>query len=161
MLEDGTRTRDWFRWMNELRLETVATEYHAARGALEAAQERASRLEAVARRVGARNYLCTAARHRALAALTGRGDAHEAAARLERAIAALDAFPVPLETWKSHRVLGLLRRRAGDEAGAHRSFAAAAKDVDTIARNVDDPALREAFLSSPAVREVLSEAGRA
>jgi hypothetical protein len=147
--------------MNELRLESAATEHHAARGALEAAQERASRLEAVARRVGARNYLCTAARLRGLATLRGSGDAREAATTLENAIAALDGFPGPLETWKSHRVLGLLRRRAGDGPGARRSFTAAARDVDTIARNVDDPALRETFLSSPAVREVLTEAGRA
>jgi tetratricopeptide (TPR) repeat protein len=161
MLDDGTRTRDWFRWMNELRLESAATEHHAARGALEAAQERASRLEAVARRVGARNYLCTAARLRGLATLRGSGDAREAATTLENAIAALDGFPGPLETWKSHRVLGLLQRRAGDGPGARRSFTAAARDVDTIARNVDDPALRETFLSSPAVREVLTEAGRA
>ncbi len=159
-LEDGTRTRDWFPWMNELRLEAAVTEHHAVRGAIEAVEVRASRLEAVARRVGARNYLCTAARLRALPALEGRGDVREAADRLKAAIRGLDAFPFPLETWKSHRILGLLRLRAGDDAGAGRCFAAAAKDIDTIASHVDDPALRQTFLTSSAVSEVLRRAGR-
>ena len=160
-LEDGARPRDWFRWMNELRLEVVATEHYAARGILEAIPARASRLEAVATRIGARNYLCSAARSRAEITLAGLGDPREAAAKLERALAALDRFPAPLETWKSRRVLGLVRRRLGDEPAARRSFEVAAQHVDTIVRGVDDAALRAGFLASPGVREVLNEAGRA
>ncbi len=159
-LEGGTRPRDWFRWMNELRLEAAATEHFAARGALDATSKRAARLETVAARVGARNYLCTAARLRAELTLAGRGHSREAAARLGRALAALDSFPAPLETWKSRRVLGLLRRSLGDEAAARRAFAAAAADIDTIARGVDDAGLREGFLRSHAVRETLESAGR-
>ena len=148
-LEDGARTRDWFRWMNELRLEVVATEHYAVRGILDAIPARASRLEAVATRIGARNYLCTAARLRAAIALAGRGDPREAAAKLARALAPLDRFPAPLETWKARRVLGLLRRRSGDEPGARHAFEAAALDVHSIARGVDDAALRAGFLASP------------
>jgi hypothetical protein len=57
-------------------------------------------------------------------------------------------------------VLGLLRRRLGDAAAARRAFSSAAADIDTIARGVDDAALREGFLRSPAIREVLEGAGR-
>jgi tetratricopeptide (TPR) repeat protein len=161
ILESGTRPRDWFPWMNDLRLEAAATEHFAARGAEAETPARAARLEAVAARLGARNYLCTAARLRAEVTLAGCGDPREPAASLERALAALDPFPAPLETWKARRVLGLLRRRAGDEPGARRVFQAAALDVETIARGVDDPALREGFLASAPVREVLAHAGRA
>jgi predicted ATPase len=161
ILEDGTRTRDWFRWMNELRLETAASEHYAARGAFEETRSRAARLAAVARRVGARNYVCTAARLGAQAALAGHGDTGEAAAKLQRALGALERLPAPLETWKARRVLGLLRRRSGDEANARRAFVTSARDVETIARGTDDQALRDGFLASPLVREVLAEAGRA
>ena len=38
---------------------------------------------------------------------------------------------------------------------------AAAADIDTIVAGTDEPALRASFLGSPAVREVLAQAGRA
>jgi hypothetical protein len=161
ILEDGTRTRDWFRWMNELRREWVAAEHYAARGSYEATATRASRLEAVARRLGARNYLCTAARIAAEATLAQGGDGRGALAKLEHALDGLLDCAAPLETWKARRALGMLRRRLGDERGAQSAFAAAAGDVDTIARGTHQPALRQGFLASPAVREVLTQAGRA
>jgi tetratricopeptide (TPR) repeat protein len=160
LLEDRSRSRDWFRWMNDLRLETVAAEHHFARGAFDATAARASRLDVVARRVGARNYLCAAARLHAEVALAGRGNVAEAFARQERARGALRGLVVPLEAWKSGRVAALLRRRRGDEKGARAAFVAAASHVDTIVHGTDDPALRETFRGSPAVREVIAEAGR-
>jgi hypothetical protein len=159
-LEDGTGRSAWLRWMNDLRLETAATEHHAARGSLDLALERASRLSRVAARVGARNYACTAARLTAEVTLAGRGDLRAAAARLELALAALDPFPAPLETWKSRRVLGLLRRELGDSAAASEAFRAAAADVDAITRGTDDAPLREGFLASPSVRDVFAQSGR-
>jgi tetratricopeptide (TPR) repeat protein len=160
-LDDGTARSAWLRWMNDLRLETAATEHHAARGSLDLALERASRLSLVAAQVGARNYACTAARLTAEVRLAGRGDLRVAAARLELALAALDPFPAPLETWKSRRVLGLLRRELGDSAAASEAFRAAAADVDAIARGTDDAPLREGFLASPSVRDVFAQSGRA
>jgi tetratricopeptide (TPR) repeat protein len=160
-LEQGIHRSGWLRWMNELRLETAAAEHYAARGALEAAIDRATRLARVAARVGARNYACAAARVIAEAALTRGRDLAATAHGLARALATLDAFPAPLESWKSRRVLGLLQRRLGDEAAAQRAFSASAVDIDRIARGVDEAPLREGFLASPAVREVLSRVGRA
>ena len=88
------------------------------------------------------------------------GNYRDALARLESALGTLRGFAAPLETWKARRVLGLLGRRLGDEPAARNAFAAAAADVDTIVRGTDEPALRESFLGSPAVREVLEQAGR-
>ena len=161
ILEDGTRTRDWFRWMNELRREWIAAEYHAARGDYQATAGRASRLEAVARRLGARNYLCTAARIGAEVTLNRGGNARAALAKLEQALGALQGFPAPFETWKARRVLGLLQRRLENERAALAAFVASAADIDAIMRGTNQPALRESFLQSPAVREVLEQAGRA
>jgi hypothetical protein len=161
ILEDGTRTRDWFRWMNELRREWIAAEYHAARGDYQATASRASRLEAVARRLGARNYLCTAARIGAEVALNQGDDGRDALARLEQALGALREYPAPFETWKARRVVGLLQRRLGNQRAANAAFVASAADVDRIMRGTHQPALRESFLGSPAVREVLTQAGRA
>jgi tetratricopeptide (TPR) repeat protein len=160
LLDDRSRRPDWFRWMNDLRLEVVAAEHFAARGELATAAERTSRLKTVAKQVGARNYLCAAARLEGEMALAGRGNGLEALARLQQALGAFGELRAPLETWKSRRVLALLRQRLGDERAAHAAFEASAADIDTIARGTDEPALRESFLGSPAVREVLEQAGR-
>jgi tetratricopeptide (TPR) repeat protein len=160
-LEAGIQGSEWMRWMNELRLEAAAAEHFAARGAYETAVERAGRLKIIAEKLRARGYACTAARVRGEAALARQRGQRAAAVGLGQALAALDSCPAPLETWKSRRVLALLRRQLGDEAGARDAFRAAAADIDTIARGTDDLALREGFLRSPAAHEVLQSAGRA
>ena len=52
-------------------------------------------------------------------------------------------------------MLGILRRRLGDEEGARAAFAEAARAVKTIAAGTRDESLREGFLGLPRVREVL------
>jgi tetratricopeptide (TPR) repeat protein len=158
-VEAAIRASGWMRWMNELRLEAAAGELHAARGAPEEAAAHAERLHAHALGLGARGYACAAARLLAELALGGHdATLHPAAQRLEQALRGLEGLPTPLETWKARRVLGRLLRALGDEAAARRSFVRAAADVDTIARGVDQAALRAGFLASPAVAEVLAEA---
>jgi hypothetical protein len=160
-LEHGVRGNGWLRWMNELRLEAVAAEHFVAVGSLQVGLERAERLTRIARELRAHGYACTAARVQAEAALASGRDLSERAAVLARALEPLASRPAPLETWKSRRVLGLLRRRLGDEAGAQGAFASAADDIDTIVGGTDQPALRECFIANPAVREVFTRAGRA
>jgi tetratricopeptide (TPR) repeat protein len=159
-LDDRSRPPDWFRWMNDLRLEAAAAEHYHVRGALEAMTARAARLETVAARINAPNYLCTSARLAAEAALAGGGELAEARFKLERALAGLRELAVPLESWKSGRVLGLLRQRLGDVPGAREAFVASAADIDTILRGTVEPALRASFIASPPVREVLAHVGR-
>ena len=76
-------------------------------------------------------------------------------------LAALATIRRRSKTWKSRRVLGLLLLRRGDAHAARGPFMAAAADIDTIVAGTDQPALRASFLGSPAVREVLAQAGRA
>jgi tetratricopeptide (TPR) repeat protein len=161
ILDDRSRRPDWFRWMNDLRLEVAAAEHYAARGALAATAERTARLRTVATRIGARNYRCAAARIDAEIALAGHGSPVEALARLQHALALFEDDRAPLETWKSRRVLGLVQLRLGDARAARDAFEAAAGDVETILRGTDQPALRASFLCSAPVREVMRHAGRA
>ncbi len=154
-LETGARQATWMRWMTELRVEAAAAEHCAARGDFEAAAARAARLLEIARSLGARTYCCAAERVRMEAALHAGPDVEPAAVRLAAALAEFEAFPAPLETWKSARVLGLAWERLGKGPQARRAFEAAARAIHTIADGTHDDTLRSGFLSSPPVREVL------
>lgn len=157
-LEQASSRKPLLRWMSDLRLATAAAEHWLARGVADRAEEHALRLARTAATLGARNYACSAERIRAEAAL-GRGTGlDEAASRLASALDALARTPAPLETWKSARVLALVRRRLSDEAGARAAFGRAVAAIETIAAGTRDEDLRTRFLSQPAVREVLSGA---
>jgi tetratricopeptide (TPR) repeat protein len=151
----------WLRWMSDLRLAAASAEHWAARGDQERADEEAARLAEIASRMGSRNYRSAAERIRGWAALERGLDVEGAAARLEAALGELRGAPAPLEAWKSARTLAHLCRRLGDEDGAARAFAEAARAVRTIAAGVRDDGLREGFLATPDVREVLEAAGPA
>jgi tetratricopeptide (TPR) repeat protein len=158
-LEVGARQGAWLRWLNELRLEAAAAEHWAARGDYDTAAARASRLRDLARPLRARNYGCAAERLLGRAALASGTGLEAAATRLAATLADLEAFPTPLEGWKSARVLGLLHERIGDRGAAGRAFALAAREVATIAAGTHDESLRGGFLASADVREVLERAG--
>jgi tetratricopeptide (TPR) repeat protein len=151
----------WMRWMAELRLASASAEHWAVRGDFARADEEAARLSAMAAALGSRDYRCAAERIRGWAALERGREVEGAGARLEAALAELQGAPAPIEAWKSARTLGLLRRRLGDGDGAARAFAEAARAVRTIAAGVRDDGLREGFLATSEVREVLEAAGPA
>ena len=157
-LEEKTTDGTWFRWMDELRLATVSAEHFAAREEWDQAAEAAGQLLVRARRLGARDYRCTAERVRALAALARGEDLEAMTRRLEEAMAEGRRSPMPLETWRVGRVLGLLRRQAGDRTGAAKAFGEAAEAVRTIASGIADTTLRQSFLDAAPVREILDGA---
>jgi tetratricopeptide (TPR) repeat protein len=158
-LESGARPSSWMGWMSRLRLEAAAAEHCAASGDFGAAEAHAARLLQTARSLGARTYCCAAERVRAEAALHSGADVEPAAVRLTAALAEFEAFPAPLEAWKSARILGLARERLGDRAGAQRAFETAARAIRTIADGTHDEELRNGFLNSPMVRSC-TEYGR-
>jgi tetratricopeptide (TPR) repeat protein len=157
-LEARVAEETWLRWMSELRLAAAAAEHWMACGDPDRAAEHAGRLLGLARRLKARNYQSTAERIRAELALARGEGVEEATERLAEALEELRRFPAPFEVWNSARLLGRLRRELGDEEGAARAFTQAAEAVKTIAAGIDDEALRDGFLSAPAVREVLEAA---
>ena len=157
-LEEKATEGTWFRWMDELRLTRVSAEHHAASGEWDGAAEAADQLLGLARRLGAREYRCTAERVRAEIALARQTGVETASRRLAAAVAELRQSPAPLETWNAARVLGRVRRHLGDTAGSVEAFAEAAASVRTIAEGIDDTALREGFLAAAPVRDVLDAA---
>lgn len=61
--------------------------------------------------------------------------------------------------WKAARVLGCALERLGRGPEARRAFETAARAVHAIAAGTRDDELRDGFLASPEVREVLDHAG--
>jgi hypothetical protein len=55
--------------------------------------------------------------------------------------------------------LGRLKSANGDVEAAQTPFQQAASIIKNIAATVNDPSLREGFLNSAAVREIVSRAG--
>ena len=150
----------WFRWRYQIRLQAGTAEHHLALGELAQAEEHARRLHETASHYRARKYVAVA--HKLLAEVAmARGDRRTASAELEVALGCLRTHPVPIVAWRTYAAVGRLRALEGDEAGAREAFSSAAALVDGIAEGVIEPRLRDTFLSSTLVQEVLASAGRA
>jgi tetratricopeptide (TPR) repeat protein len=145
----------WFHWMHELQIEAAAAEVFLALGDHEEADARALRLRAVSDRIGAPAYRCTAGRVRGEVALALDRGVAQAAEDVEAALQSMAEKTAPLATWKAGRILGLLRRRLGDDDRARRAFEGASGSLEKMAGGVRDPMLRRTFLELPAVRELL------
>jgi len=61
--------------------------------------------------------------------------------------------------WRIYAELARLKLTNGDSEAAREAFSKAARIVKHIASNVNDALLREGFLDSMAVQEVMSGAG--
>jgi tetratricopeptide (TPR) repeat protein len=148
---------EWFRWRYNLRLQAGASEFWLSQGDPEKAEEHAKRLleEAASREV--RKYVAIAYKLLAEAAMA-RGDLADAEVKLAAALDQLHRYPAPLVAWKTHVVLGRMRRKRGDGESAREAFAQAGAIVGEIAANVRDEGLHATFLNSIAVREVLDGA---
>ena len=163
ILEDGTRTRDWFRWMNELRREAVATEHYAARGAFERDARAGANARGDRRHASARATTC--ARPRATgprSTLAGGGDLREAAAKLGARARRAARLPGSARDAGNRGACWGCCGCGWDEAAARATLSWPPPPTSTrSSRGTDEPALRASFLGSPAVREVLAQAGRA
>ena len=147
----------WFRWRYNIRLQAGTCEHWLAQGDLAQAREYANRLLDVATHYEARKYMAVA--HKLLAEITmACDDRAEAEAELNIALEVLREYPAPLVAWKTHAALGRLRSQLGDTSSAREAFSHAAAIVKSIADNTDDDTLRQTFLNSAAVKEVLDGA---
>lgn len=147
----------WFRWRYNIRLQAGTCEHWLAQGDLRRADEYAHRLLEIATHNEAHKYVAVA--HKLLAQIAvARGDLAAADAALRAALDELQAHPVPVVAWKTYAALGRLRLQAGGSAGAREAFAEAADIVNKMAAEIQDEKLRATFLTSTAVREVLTGA---
>jgi len=84
------------------------------------------------------------------------GDTAGGKSEFMAALGELEKYPVPVVAWKTYAELGRLQSSLGDSSAARDSFAQAAEIINACAASVADTALRETFLNSDAVREVMS-----
>jgi len=158
-VEQIFRRDAWFRWRYQIRLQAASAEQQLAHGDLALAEEHAQRLLETATHYRARKYVAVAHKLLADVALT-RGDMGTAAEELNAALGMLQTHPVPIVEWKTYAALGKLRVLCGDETGALVAFSRAAALVEEIAETICEQSLRDVFLNSLPVREVLAGAER-
>jgi predicted ATPase/DNA-binding winged helix-turn-helix (wHTH) protein len=144
----ASRDNWFFYWRFEIR-------YLAAWAEQTLSRTDALRLLEKATCYGARKYIVTARTLLAKAGLA-EGDLSAAMGELDAAAAILHEFPAPLEAWKAYNLMGRVKSRLGDEAGARGAFAEAASVIRYVADHTTDDRLRRIFLASDAVQEALS-----
>jgi tetratricopeptide (TPR) repeat protein len=145
----------WFRWRYNIRLEAATAEHWLRQGNLSKAREFAQRLLDTASRYEVHKYIAVA--HKLIAQISiAAGDTAGGESELMSAFEELRHYPVPVVAWKTYAELGRLKSSLGDLSAARDSFAQAAEIVNACAANIDDTSLRETFLHSDAVREVMS-----
>lgn len=156
-LEEVIARYPWMRARYQMRLHTVSAEYWLAAGDLGRAEEEAARLLELNTRYA--YHKDEAVTRKLMAEIAeARGQAGEAEAELEKSLVLLREHPAPLVAWRVYAALGRVRsRRSGVEAGRE-AYRAAGEIIGRIAEGLDDEQLRDTFLSSDAVREVLDEA---
>ena len=148
---------DWMAWRHNIRLQAGQAEFWLAEKDLEQAEKYARELFEVAARYSSRKYIATA--HKLLGEIAEeRGRLEEAEKEFKTAIDILAEYPAVLVAWKIHAAMGRLHVRQGRGEAGRTEFDCAAKIISEIAANVDDPALRQTFLTSEPVREVLDNA---
>jgi serine/threonine protein kinase/tetratricopeptide (TPR) repeat protein len=147
----------WFRWRYNIRLEAATAEHWLRQGDLSKAREFAQRLLDTAGKFEVHKYIAVA--HKLLAQIAiAEGNTNAAEAEFAAALGELQKYPVPVVTWRTYADLGRLKSSVGNATAARDAFARAAEIVNGIAANVTDAGLRETFLNSEAVREVMTGA---
>ena len=144
----------WFRWRYNIRLHAAMAEHALRQGDTVKAREITERLLATAAEYGVHKYIAVA--HKLMAQIAiAEGDMTSAEAEFGAALAEFKEYTVPVVEWRIYADLGRLRSAHGDSAGSRDAFSRAATIVDAIAANVTDAGLKENFLASQAVQEVM------
>jgi tetratricopeptide (TPR) repeat protein len=154
---EGARDLDaWMRWRHNIRLQAAQAEYWLARKDVTKAGRYAQELLRVATVHRDRKYVATA--HKTLGEIAMvRGLLDEAEREFRNAVALLRQYPAPLVAWKTHAALGRLLIENGAVDSARQTFDEAAAIVKELAANIDDEKLRQTFVNSPAVQEVIEK----
>ncbi len=145
-------------WYCRMMLEEALTELWLAKGALTHARPEAERFLELTLATAERTWQARAWETSARVAMEER-DLHRARNCIDRALAVMEGFEVPLASWRVHRSAAKLHGHEGGNGAArhHRTLARATilKLANSLA---DDERLRETFLSAPSVRNTLGDA---
>ncbi|HEX7360749.1 MAG TPA: AAA family ATPase [Bryobacteraceae bacterium] len=136
------------RWRFEIR-------FQAARAEQTLSKPDALCLLEKATKYGARKYIVAGRTMLAKIAMA-EGDLVTGEAELNAALTILREFPAPLVAWKTWSMLGRVYTGLQKAGAARAAYREAASVVREIAGNVSDGRLREIFLGSAAVQEVLA-----
>ena len=148
----------WNRWrFYGIRHRAAEAEYWLSLGKLDRAQENARTLIENAASHGVPKYVAVGERLMGeIAAAAGDHTAAEEA--LVRSLAPFATHPMPLIEWRNHVALGRLLATRNRPAAARESFGRAEALVRSLAGGITEPALRDLFLQTHAVREVFAGA---
>jgi tetratricopeptide (TPR) repeat protein len=147
----------WFRWRYNIRLQAAMAEHSLHEGEIKSAREITARLLETATKYEVHKYIAVAHKLMAQIAIAA-GDKNKAEAEFETALGELGNHRVPVLAWRIYAELARLKTSEGDAVAAREAYSNAAEIVKQIASNVDDDPLRERFLSSAAVQEVVTGA---
>jgi len=86
------------------------------------------------------------------------GDLNTAEEEMARSLEPFATHPMPQIEWRNHAALGRLPTARNRPAAAREAFGRAEALVREIAGNISDATLRDRFLKTEAVREVLAGA---
>jgi len=150
--DQAKRARALMDWSRHMPLGLCAAEYRLARGEPALARREAEQVRRLASGPGEKTYLALAAATLARIA-RDEGDLKSAAQEVRDGLATLEGADLPMAAWRMHAVAAECAVDP-DQAEAHRIRGAAV--IERLAASLAVvPALRETFLSAPAVRSVL------
>jgi tetratricopeptide (TPR) repeat protein len=140
-----------------IRWQAAAAEFWLVRRDLHRAGEHARVLLQNASKHGVPKYLAVARRLLGEIADAG-GDHNTAEEEFTRSLEVFDTNPAPLTEWRNRLALARLLLSRNRHAAARKEFVRASSLIGSLAAAIDDPDLKQVFLGTDAVREVLAGA---
>jgi hypothetical protein len=86
-------------------------------------------------------------------------DFETAVEEITTACSMLRRYPAPLCAWRAHAMLGRIEMQCGNLDAGITAYRLAVSNIRYVADQIDDKRLRNIFLSSDAIRDVLRDAG--
>lgn len=146
------RFHDWY-W--RMLLEQALTDAWLGKGDLKQAGAEAERFVAATLTTAERTWQALAWEASARVAMA-EGDRGHARTCVDKAVAAMEGFEVPLATWRVHASGAELESRLGNQRAAERHRSLGRATVLALASSlVDYERLRETFLAAPPVRAII------
>ncbi|HEY7307657.1 MAG TPA: AAA family ATPase [Bryobacteraceae bacterium] len=140
----------WFRWRFEIRFLHARAEQTLARTDAITLLEKATQY-------GAHKYMIVA--RTLLSRIAMLSDFDTAAEEIKEACAMLKRYPALLCGWRAHAMLGRIEMQCGNPDAGIAAYRLAVSNIRYIADHIDDKGLRNIFLSSDAILDVLRDAG--
>jgi DNA-binding winged helix-turn-helix (wHTH) protein len=139
-------------WYCRMMLGQALTDVWLAKGDMKQAGPEAERFLELTLATAERTWQARAWETRARVAMA-ESDLHRARMCMDKALAVMEGFEVPLADWRVHASAAELERRRGDERAAERHRSLGRATVLALENSlVDHERLRETFLAAPAVR---------